>query len=220
VATKTKTPERPLTDADWSALDSLLEGRSPYDRHGLLGVMHAVAVAPGTVGTTAWTSLVLPNGAGDGDAQRITELLGRLHRTVVRAVTDGKPMAPDPEDAAACDTFARGYVDAAELDPTWLGNDDAWSFTAVAAYLGGRNDLVPRAMLGQFEELGDDLRPNLRRSISQIIVAMHESSTAHRRFVTTGAVTRGPSVGRNDPCPCGSGKKYKRCCIDVKPAEG
>jgi len=24
-------------------------------------------------------------------------------------------------------------------------------------------------------------------------------------------------VGRNDPCPCGSGKKYKKCCID-KPA--
>jgi len=21
-----------------------------------------------------------------------------------------------------------------------------------------------------------------------------------------------PKVGRNDPCPCGSGKKYKRCC--------
>ena len=21
-------------------------------------------------------------------------------------------------------------------------------------------------------------------------------------------------VGRNDPCPCGSGKKYKKCCID------
>jgi uncharacterized protein YecA (UPF0149 family) len=20
--------------------------------------------------------------------------------------------------------------------------------------------------------------------------------------------------GRNDPCPCGSGKKYKQCCID------
>ena len=22
----------------------------------------------------------------------------------------------------------------------------------------------------------------------------------------------GPKIGRNDPCPCGSGKKYKRCC--------
>jgi hypothetical protein len=20
-------------------------------------------------------------------------------------------------------------------------------------------------------------------------------------------------IGRNDPCPCGSGKKYKRCCL-------
>jgi len=25
-------------------------------------------------------------------------------------------------------------------------------------------------------------------------------------------VKRGPKVGRNDPCPCGSGKKYKHCC--------
>jgi preprotein translocase subunit SecA len=25
------------------------------------------------------------------------------------------------------------------------------------------------------------------------------------------AVTQDPKVGRNDPCPCGSGKKYKKC---------
>ena len=25
-------------------------------------------------------------------------------------------------------------------------------------------------------------------------------------------VRAGPKVGRNDPCPCGSGKKYKHCC--------
>ncbi|WP_419193681.1 SEC-C metal-binding domain-containing protein [Kolteria novifilia] len=24
---------------------------------------------------------------------------------------------------------------------------------------------------------------------------------------------RGKRVGRNDPCPCGSGKKYKNCCM-------
>ena len=23
----------------------------------------------------------------------------------------------------------------------------------------------------------------------------------------------GPKVGRNDPCPCGSGKKHKKCCL-------
>jgi SEC-C motif-containing protein len=25
-------------------------------------------------------------------------------------------------------------------------------------------------------------------------------------------VREAPKVGRNDPCPCGSGKKYKKCC--------
>jgi preprotein translocase subunit SecA len=25
-------------------------------------------------------------------------------------------------------------------------------------------------------------------------------------------VRAGPKVGRNDPCPCGSGRKYKKCC--------
>jgi preprotein translocase subunit SecA len=26
-------------------------------------------------------------------------------------------------------------------------------------------------------------------------------------------VTASSKVGRNDPCPCGSGKKYKKCCL-------
>ncbi len=29
---------------------------------------------------------------------------------------------------------------------------------------------------------------------------------------TRQVVRSGPKVGRNDPCPCGSGKKYKKCC--------
>ncbi|HXX58742.1 MAG TPA: preprotein translocase subunit SecA [Thermodesulfovibrionales bacterium] len=33
-----------------------------------------------------------------------------------------------------------------------------------------------------------------------------DSAEAHQ------PLTRGKKVGRNDPCPCGSGKKYKKCC--------
>jgi hypothetical protein len=29
----------------------------------------------------------------------------------------------------------------------------------------------------------------------------------------------GPKIGRNDPCPCGSGKKYKKCCLGKKPMD-
>lgn len=28
----------------------------------------------------------------------------------------------------------------------------------------------------------------------------------------SGTIVKGKKVGRNDPCPCGSGKKYKFCC--------
>jgi uncharacterized protein len=32
------------------------------------------------------------------------------------------------------------------------------------------------------------------------------------RCRTSGLRRTAPKFGRNDPCPCGSGKKYKRCC--------
>ena len=46
-------------------------------------------------------------------------------------------------------------------------------------------------------------------------------ATYARRFREDGSV-KGETVrktldkvGRNDPCPCGSGKKFKKCCIDL-----
>jgi preprotein translocase subunit SecA len=33
-------------------------------------------------------------------------------------------------------------------------------------------------------------------------------------------VRTGPRVGRNDPCPCGSGKKYKKCHMLVDEGVG
>ncbi|WP_238374901.1 SEC-C metal-binding domain-containing protein, partial [Aggregatibacter actinomycetemcomitans] len=42
-----------------------------------------------------------------------------------------------------------------------------------------------------------------------------ERSTAPNRIASF-SQTEKPKrkVGRNDPCPCGSGKKYKKCCIN------
>jgi preprotein translocase subunit SecA len=28
----------------------------------------------------------------------------------------------------------------------------------------------------------------------------------------SGTIVKPKKIGRNDPCPCGSGKKYKKCC--------
>ena len=40
-----------------------------------------------------------------------------------------------------------------------------------------------------------------------ILQGADDGSAAVKTVVRTGQ-----KVGRNDPCPCGSGKKYKKCC--------
>ncbi len=34
----------------------------------------------------------------------------------------------------------------------------------------------------------------------------------YREAKRMNTIVKGPKIGRNDPCPCGSGKKYKFCC--------
>lgn len=34
----------------------------------------------------------------------------------------------------------------------------------------------------------------------------------YREQKKSGTIVKEKKVGRNDPCPCGSGKKYKKCC--------
>ena len=37
---------------------------------------------------------------------------------------------------------------------------------------------------------------------------------ALKKLLAGGERTDYSKVGRNDPCPCGSGAKFKNCCID------
>jgi uncharacterized protein YchJ len=44
----------------------------------------------------------------------------------------------------------------------------------------------------------------------------HDHSHDQHHFAPVHTLRRaGPKVGRNDPCPCGSGKKHKKCCMDA-----
>lgn len=53
-----------------------------------------------------------------------------------------------------------------------------------------------------------------RIEVHQVITNIVESPNANYNQNINPALpaTRGKKVGRNEPCPCGSGKKYKKCC--------
>ena len=43
-------------------------------------------------------------------------------------------------------------------------------------------------------------------------VAMPTSTNLDGESAPVRRTVKKVKVGRNDPCPCGSGKKYKKCC--------
>lgn len=44
------------------------------------------------------------------------------------------------------------------------------------------------------------------------ILTEDERKQITKDFRRSGTVVKGKKIGRNEPCPCGSGKKYKHCC--------
>lgn len=211
----------PLTDDEYETLASALDDNSPFDVEGLLGVLHAVSVAPSLVPPSTWLHVVLPDGMAGLDARGAQEFLGlvmRLYNDVLDGVTSRRPIMPHADDEAGCDAFAAGFVAGAEADPEWTGDDDHWSWTAWAAYLAGKRELVDPTILRQLD--GDpDARPTLREKMAFMVLAANETFLTVRRaalgeLTPTAPPSTKARVGRNEPCPCGSGKKYKRCCID------
>ena len=55
---------------------------------------------------------------------------------------------------------------------------------------------------------GDDALEEARRANQAAAQSASRNPQAQR---PTAPVHVGPKIGRNDPCPCGSGKKYKNC---------
>lgn len=67
----------------------------------------------------------------------------------------------------------------------------------------------------------DDLREHYEKANEGIGFFKSDNLTMQKKTVTEFPIVkkskglRRVKVGRNAPCPCGSGKKYKKCCVDV-----
>jgi len=92
---------------------------------------------------------------------------------------------------------------------------------------GGKDPLVEYKMEGyrMFQEMMSNVRQEIVSLILKVKIAREdEDLLPKKRKVFYGAPKEGASkaapvriaekAGRNDPCPCGSGKKYKKCCMN------
>ena len=74
-----------------------------------------------------------------------------------------------------------------------------------------------------FDQMVDDIKESTVRQVLTVVPKIQSTERVEVAKATTAgfgggqkSVVRKPAVskkvGRNDPCPCGSGKKYKKCC--------
>jgi uncharacterized protein YecA (UPF0149 family) len=91
-----------------------------------------------------------------------------------------------------------------------------WDRIAADPVQGKATDAIERAADGAAE--AEDTMP-LHVTLMRISRQLGEAArTAYRAMhglpaaAPRGSALRPGKIGRNDPCPCGSGRKYKKCC--------
>jgi preprotein translocase subunit SecA len=72
---------------------------------------------------------------------------------------------------------------------------------------GGGDHRRPRPVATSVDELEEAFQRKKKRELEQARMAGSGEYQPVQQVVRSGS-----KVGRNDPCPCGSGKKYKKCC--------
>jgi preprotein translocase subunit SecA len=101
---------------------------------------------------------------------------------------------------------AEGSRAAAGQLPSEMGGPES----GVPALLPGKNGgdgRRPRMRATSVDELEEEFQRKKRRELEQARMAGAGDYHPVQQVVRSSA-----KVGRNDPCPCGSGKKYKKCC--------
>ena len=107
------------------------------------------------------------------------------------------------------------------LDTLWMDHLENMEYLREAVRLrayGQRDPLVEYKNEGHkmFKKLLSRMESALSNTLMNVKLAPTQAQIVGRLSPAesgTGArFARGAKLGRNDPCPCGSGKKYKKCC--------
>jgi hypothetical protein len=202
-----------LTEEEVRVRARSLAAYSNLDGDGILGFLHARAIGPGELPSALWLPAVLPELEGLGQAAQEPQLaeLMIVSSCVKDRLVQKVPLTPAEHDDAGWASFASGFVAYAERDLTWRASAKSWNYVIWAAVLAGRSDLLPALTPRQLAEQVEHVQRTLRTRKANMVVLAYEDL----RETPIGPAPRGPTrIGRNDACPCGSGKKFKKCCVD------
>jgi uncharacterized protein len=203
------------------------------------GFVAGLLICPDTIPPSTWLPVVMGQDGNDPDFserpndRKVVDLLFTHYEAVARALEKGSYAPIFDYRAESDETFwqiwMEGFTQAFALSP------DSWS-----AFEEADDELIPAALTSmmilaaeadpewlaaeEFEDLSEEDETELIEQapdlITESVYTLYEW-TRSRDDARVGsaadiapsfAAPRAEKVGRNEPCPCGSGKKYKKCC--------
>jgi uncharacterized protein len=226
---------QPLTDAELDRLSGVLgrfDNQRPMNLEHLDGFFAALICGPVNVPPSEYLPVILGDDMVLEDTvnaqpllQDFLSLIMRHWNVIVDILQSGEVFLPllleDANGTTRANDWANGFLRGMDL------RKGEWAILLNDEEHGGC--LVPILALAHEHDPDPEMRP-YKEPISaeareKLIVGAAAGVTGiYRHFKTQRLVEKHlldnastfrrstPKVGRNDPCPCGSGKKFKQCC--------
>ena len=208
--------------------------------HAMQGFLFAVTAAPDMVMPSEFFPLIWgekePEFKDAAEARAVIGGLMALYNEVNAGISDSGaslprdcPLLDDPvanfEPEAPVSQWARGFITGHSwLEKCWQdplvenSDDDILAFVVTLAFFQSRRlaeKMLNKGLLAA--PTLDEIAQRIHRAFPDALSAY---ARAGRRLFQqrmseapeSSAPRREPKVGRNAPCPCGSGEKHKRCC--------
>ncbi len=227
-----------LSDEELDELGDFLMSDATSDETMMIpcldGFLTALVSGPVMVNPSIWLPRVWGNSAIDeptfdtfAQAERIIGLIMRHMNGVIDSLQhDPETHDPlfdltvyhdDPHEYVDGEMWAYGYMIGIDLQHTYWEpflDDPASDEVLRPIYLLGADDVTE-------EEMALTTTPAQREELTKLIPAsvarIYRFWQPYRRAVVERDIANHyqrehPKTGRNAPCPCGSGKKFKKCC--------
>lgn len=226
---------QPLTDAEYDRLDGVLgrfRGKRAMNLETLDGFFAALICCPDTVRPSEYLHEIWGGDMSDEEAfadqrelQDFLDLIMRHWNAISHVLHSGDVFLPllleDEGGNTPANDWAQGFMRGMALrNEDWLEllNDEThggWLVPILA--LTHEHDPDPK-LRSYAEPIDAERRQQLIVSVAASVMAIYRHFEPQRRLTARSAREAAtfrramPKTGRNDPCPCGSGKKYKQCC--------
>lgn len=228
----------PLSDEEMDELDHFLMSEATSDDTMMLdtldGYLTAIIVGPTTLSMSQWMSGIW--GAREEDApafetmeqaQRIMDLIMRHYNGIIWSLRrdpdtfellfSTTTYTDNPHEFIDGEMWAYGFMQGVELCvQDWqplLDDPQGKEWLRPLMLLGTEEISAEVVLLTRWPAQREDLAKQIPASVAAIYrywLPLREA--VYERLVATTMQRSQPKVGRNDPCPCGSHKKFKRCC--------